>query len=139
MSPFLKSKTILVTGGSRGIGRTIAQRLAAEGAGTIIVNYLQNDTEAEKTCQLIAEHDCEAVPVKANLADPDRIDGLFEEIARRAGTLHGFVHSAAITALKPTAEIRPNQWDLTLNVNARAFLLCAQRSGKYREKSFCRY
>lgn len=126
MSPFLTNKTVLITGGSRGIGRAIALRLAAGGAGTIVVNYLNNDAEAERTCGLIAEQDCEAVQIKANLAFPDQVDRLFDEIGQHVERLDAFIHSAALTAMKPTSEIKPNQWDLTMNVNARAFLLCAQ-------------
>ena len=127
MSSFLADKIALITGGSRGIGRAIALRLAAGGAGTIIVNYLNNDAEAEKTCGLIAEQGCEAIRIKANLAFPDQVDRLFEETGQRVKRLDAFIHSAALTAMKPTSEIKPNQWDLTMNVNARAFLLCAQR------------
>ncbi|MDH5356545.1 MAG: SDR family oxidoreductase [Gammaproteobacteria bacterium] len=119
-------KTVLISGGSRGIGRAIALRLASSGAATIIVNYLNNDVEANKTCKLIAAYDCEAIPVKANLAYPDQIDRLFDEIGKRVNCLDAFVHSAALTTMKPTSELRPNQWDLTMNINARAFLLCTQ-------------
>lgn len=127
MSPHFANKKVLITGGARGIGRAVALRLAASGAGTIVVNYLSNDAEAEKTCGLIAERGCEAIRIKANLAFPDQIDRLFEEIGQHLERLDLFVHSAALTAMKPTSELKPNQWDLTMNVNARAFLLCAQR------------
>ena len=126
MNAFLDNKTVLITGGSRGIGRAIALRLASNGAATIIVNYLRNDVEAERTCNLIEKHNCEAFRIKANLAYPDQIDRLFEDIGERVKSLDAFIHSAAITSMKPTSELRPNQWDLTMNVNARAFLLCAQ-------------
>jgi enoyl-[acyl-carrier protein] reductase III len=126
MSLLSEGGTVLVTGGSRGMGRAIALSLAKAGAGTVFVNYVNNEVEAEKTCRLIEDQDCRAISLRANLAYPDEIDRLFAELKQRTERLDGFVHSAAITAMKPTHELKPNQWDLTLNVNARAFLLCTQ-------------
>ena len=99
MNAFLDNKTVLITGGSRGIGRAIALRLASNGAATIIVNYLRNDVEAERTCNLIEKHNCEAFRIKANLAYPDQIDRLFEDIGERVKGLDAFIHSAAITSM----------------------------------------
>jgi enoyl-[acyl-carrier protein] reductase III len=118
----------LITGGSRGIGRAIALRLATAGAQTIIVNYLQNDAEAEKTCHLIEAQNTRCILAKANLLYPDEIDKLFETVKASVDHLDCLVHCAALGAFKPLHEIKPNQWDLTMNINARGFLLCAQRA-----------
>jgi enoyl-[acyl-carrier protein] reductase III len=122
-----KGLTALVTGGSRGIGRAVSLRLAAEGAETIIVNYLENDTEAERTQKLIEERSSSCILAKANLFHPAEVDRLFLAVQQAVGRLDVFVHCAAITAFKPLRDIRPNQWDLTMNVNARSFLLCVQK------------
>ena len=122
-----KGLRALVTGGSRGIGRAISVRLAAEGASTIVVNYLENDTEAHRTRELIEQEGADCVLAKANLAHPTEVDCLFQKIQEKSGALDVFVHCAAITAFKPLKNIRSNQWDLIMNVNARSFLLCVQK------------
>jgi enoyl-[acyl-carrier protein] reductase III len=118
----------LVTGGSRGIGRAVALLLADNGAQTIIVNYLQNDAEAERTRQLIEAQQARSILIKANLLYPDEIDKLFETVKASVDHLDCFIHCAALGAFKPLREIKPNQWDLTMNINARGFLLCAQKA-----------
>jgi len=133
--PENKKQVALVTGGSRGIGRAISLRLAATGAETIIVNYLQNDTEAEKTRNLIEANQARCLLVKANLAYPDEIDHLFDSIKGVANHLDVFVHCAALGAFKPMIEVKPNQWDLTMNINARGFLLCAQKAASMMTKN----
>ena len=122
-----KGLAALVTGGSRGIGRAVSLRLAAECAETVIVNYLENDIEAERTKQLIEERNSACILAKANLFHAAEIDRLFLMVQQAVGRLDVFVHCAAVTAFKPLRDIRPNQWDLTMNVNARSFLLCVQK------------
>jgi enoyl-[acyl-carrier protein] reductase III len=122
-----KDLIALVTGGSRGIGRAVSVRLAAQGAGTVIVNYLENDIEADRTRKLIEEMNSCCILAKANLCHAADLDRLFLTIKEAVGRLDIFVHCAAVTAFKPLREIRSNQWDLTMNVNARSFLLCVQK------------
>ena len=122
-----KDLTALVTGGSRGIGRAVCLRLAAEGAGTVVVNYLENDIEAERTGKLIEERSSACVLAKANLLHSAEVDRLFLIVKEAVGQLDVFVHCAAVTAFKPLRDIRSNQWDLTMNVNTRSFLLCVQK------------
>ena len=122
-----KDRIALVTGGSRGIGRAVSLGIAAAGAQTVIVNYLENDIEAERTCKLIEERNSACILAKANLFHPTDIDRLFQTVKETVGRLDVFVHCAAVTAFKPLREIRSNQWDLTMNVNARSFLLCVQK------------
>lgn len=123
-----KNLNVLITGGSRGIGRAISLQLAKMSAHTIIVNYLQNDVEAEITHKLIEEENCRCILAKANLSYPNEIDNLFEIVKENINNLDVMIHCAALGVFKPLLEIKPNQWDLTMNINARAFLYCAQKS-----------
>ena len=117
----------LISGGTRGIGRAIALQLAKDGYDPIYANYLQNDAEAEKTRQRLDSLGNDCILLKANLASLDDIDGMFESISQKNIQLGAFIHCAALNAFKPLADIKPNQWDLTLNINSRAFLYCTQK------------
>ena len=118
----------LVTGGSRGIGRAVSVRLARGGGHTIFVGYLQNETAAAETLRLVEAQGSRGVLCPANLSNPDEIDRLFGLIRNHTDVLNGFVHCAALNAFKPLAAVKPNQWDLTMSIDARGFLLCAQQA-----------
>jgi enoyl-[acyl-carrier protein] reductase III len=122
-----EAKTALVTGGTRGIGKAISLRLAEGELKTIFVNYLQNDIEAQKTSDLIKKNGRRCIPIKANLLYPNEIDIMFEQIQKHSDHINVFIHCAALNAFKPLKDTKPNQWDLTINVNSRGFLYCVQK------------
>jgi enoyl-[acyl-carrier protein] reductase III len=124
-------KRALITGASRGIGAELAQELAARGAH-VYVNYSRDEAGAERTTRAIDTAGGSATPIRANLAHPDDVRAMFEQIAG-SGALDVLVHNAAIGSFKRTIEVRANQWDLSMNVNARALLLCAQHAAPLME------
>jgi enoyl-[acyl-carrier protein] reductase III len=117
----------LISGGTRGIGRAVTVRLAADGFNPLFINYLQNDAEAEKTRNLVESNGTECILLKANLASADEIDTMFQTITGETNELKAFIHSAALNTFKPLSSVKLNQWDLTLNINTRSFLYCAQK------------
>jgi enoyl-[acyl-carrier protein] reductase III len=121
-----EQRVTLVAGGSRGIGRAVALGFAQAG-NVIIVNYLQNDAAAQETQQLIEASGAVCHLVRANLAFPSEIDMLFDQVRSAVDHLDVFVHCAAMGAFKPLVRIKPNQWDLSMAVNARSSLLCVQK------------
>lgn len=127
MKTFKKNIAALVTGGSRGIGRSISLMLSENFTDKIFINFVQNDEEAERTADMIAGPDKKIVLLKYNLAYPGEIDKMFEQIYSQTDSLNTFIHSAGINSFKPVTKITPNQWDLIMNVNARSFLHCVQK------------
>ena len=114
-----------MTGGSRGIGRAIAARLAAGGA-RVVVNYRQQEAAAAETVSAIRAAGGEAIAARANLASLDEIAALFDSVDREFGALDILVCNAATGVQGTLAEIGVKAWDVTMNVNARGYLFCAQ-------------
>jgi enoyl-[acyl-carrier protein] reductase III len=123
----LKGKVALVTGGSRGIGRAITLRLAAEGAD-VVINFFRKRETAESAAAEARGKGVNAPIIKANLAEPEKIDRMFVEIEEKFGRLDILVNNAASGVARSAMELDCDGWDWTMNINARAALLCAQRA-----------
>jgi enoyl-[acyl-carrier protein] reductase III len=113
--------SVLVTGGSRGIGLAIARRFAELGASRVAIGYLRNDRAAEAAADQLRELGAEPVLLRGSVAS--------ERVAREAGELGPFdvlVHSAATGVIRPALETEDKHWDWTLAANARALLSFAR-------------
>jgi enoyl-[acyl-carrier protein] reductase III len=117
----LAGRAVLVTGGTRGIGKAIAQRFAADGADRIVLGYLRNDTVAEETADELRAAGSEPVLVRGNVAS-DRVVG---ELAAH-GPYRVIVHNAATGVIRPALETEEKHWDWTLSANARSLLTLAR-------------
>ncbi len=122
----LKGKVALVTGGSRGIGRAIAIRLAENGVH-LVVNYVRHKRDAEATAEEIEKHGGRCFLVKANVAEEADVSEMFATIAREFGALDILVSNAASGVLKPVMELTERHWDWAMDINARALLTLVQK------------
>lgn len=113
--------SILVTGGSRGIGKAIALRFAREGAARIAIGYLRSDAAAEATAAELEALGAEVVLVRGNIAS----ERVVSEVAA-LGPLDVLVHNAATGVIRPALETEDKHWDWTLGANARALLALAR-------------
>lgn len=127
MTSSMKGKVALITGASRGIGRAIAHRLAEDGVH-IAVNYLHNEDAAKKTVAELLAKGVKAEAFQANIGDLDTHKPLFEGILKTFGTLDILIHNAALGAFKPVHRLKMNQWDLSMDINAKAFLALTQKA-----------
>jgi enoyl-[acyl-carrier protein] reductase III len=112
---------VLVTGGSRGIGRAIALRFGRAGADRVAIGYMRNDRAAEETAAELRATGAEAVLVRGNITS----DRVVEQVAA-LGPLDVLVHSAATGVVRPALETEDKHWDWTHGANARALLSLAR-------------
>ncbi len=125
----LKGKVALVTGGSRGIGKAIALKLAAEGAD-LIINYFRRTSQAELTAAELRAKGVRVHLFKGNVGEPEKIDLLFQEIEAQFGRLDILISNAASGVAKPALELDAKSWEWTMDINARALLLLTQKAVK---------
>jgi enoyl-[acyl-carrier protein] reductase III len=130
----LEGKLALVTGSGRGIGRAIALKLASQGA-SIIINYFRHRDSAEQTASDIESLSAgvKAEVIRANVGDPAKIDEMFDIISNKFGSLDILINNAASGVGRPVRDIDVKAWEWTMDINARALLLCAQRAAKLME------
>lgn len=119
-----EGKSVLVTGGSRGIGKAISLRFAEQGARRVAISYLRNDSAAEETAEEIRKLGTEPLLLRGNLGDPDKTKALLEQ----AGALDVIVSNAATGVIRPFQELDEKHWDWTLNANARALFTLAREA-----------
>ena len=117
----MTASSVLVTGGSRGIGREVARRFAAAGATRIAIGYLRNDDAAEATAEELRSLGAEPVLLRGNVASAR----VAAEVAA-LGPLDAVVHCAATGVIRPALETTDKHFDWTLAANARAFLSLAR-------------
>ena len=112
---------VFVSGGSRGIGRAIALRLARDGAKRVAIGYFRSDSAAEQTAEELRALGAEPVLVRGNVTSERVLDEV-----RELGPLDVLVHNAATGVIRPALETEDKHWDWTINTNARALLQLAQ-------------
>jgi enoyl-[acyl-carrier protein] reductase III len=117
----VEGRSVLVTGGTRGIGKAIALRFTADGAKHVTVGYLRNDAAAEAAADELRSAGAEPTLVRGNVAS----DRVVEEMASH-GPYAAIVHNAATGVIRPTLETEDKHWDWTLNANARSLLSLAR-------------
>jgi len=117
----LGGSSVLVTGGTRGIGLAIAQRLVRDGATRAVLGYMRNDAAAEQAAEIVGAAGAEVVLVRGEVSKP----GVIEELASH-GPYRVVVHNAATGVIRPALETEDKHWDWTLNANARALLSLAR-------------
>src|SRR3990172_3251658 len=126
----LERKTALVTGASRGIGRAIAVRLAAEGA-SVAVNHPGEPKEAGDVVRAIRASGGQAVAVRADVASKRQVDSMVERVIKRFGRIDILVNNAGICPFAEFLDITEETWDRTHDVNLRGAFLCSQAVARH--------
>lgn len=136
MSPVprrLEGKVAAVTGAAAGIGRAIADRLAAEGARVTVVSL--HEETARRAAEEIVQAGGEAIGVAADAADEEATRRYLDETVDAFGRLDIMVNNAGTIAVAPVVELSADEWDRVLAVNLRGtFLGCREAARKMIEQ-----
>jgi 3-oxoacyl-[acyl-carrier protein] reductase len=123
MSGF-KDKVVLVTGGSRGIGRACAVAFAKAGAATVVISYAGNEAAAQESVKLIQEAGAKAEAVKFDVADTAACSTAVENIVKAHGRLDVLVNNAGVAVDGLVMRLKDEDWDKQLDTNLKgAFAL----------------
>jgi enoyl-[acyl-carrier protein] reductase III len=117
----LEGKTAVVTGGTRGIGRAISEKLATLGA-RVAAMYLRNRRAADETARQFREQGRELRLIRGNVGDAAAVDRAVAEVGEAFGGLDILVCNAALGVLRPVLELDLKSWNWTAERNVGAFL-----------------
>jgi enoyl-[acyl-carrier protein] reductase III len=126
----MEDQIVLVTGGSRGIGRAVALRLARERPAHLAIGYCLDHEAARRTVAELEAMGVAASAIAADLGHPEQVDELFARLGERCGRLDVFVSNAARAAFRPAIELSVRSFQRTLDINAQAFLLGSRRAAE---------
>lgn len=115
----------LITGASRGIGHAIAVRLAADGY-KVIINYRQNAKAAEQVCRQIQQNGGSALPLPADVSQPETVAQLFEQIQTQLGGVDVLVNNAGIAHFGLISDLTLAEWRRIFAVNVDGAFNCIQ-------------
>ncbi|GAB0167201.1 3-oxoacyl-[acyl-carrier-protein] reductase [Lysinibacillus sp. CTST325] len=121
----LEGKVAVVTGASRGIGRSIALKLADEGA-KVVVNYSGSQAKAEEVVAAIQENGGEAIAVQASVSKTEEVSALMDVAVKTFGSLDILVNNAGITRDNLLMRMKEDEWDDVLDTNLKGVFLCTK-------------
>jgi 3-oxoacyl-[acyl-carrier protein] reductase len=120
-----RERVSLVTGASRGIGRSVALGLAAKGY-RVAVNYQSSGEAAEEVCSIIRERGGVALPVRADVSDREQAADLVERVSRELGAVEVLVNNAGITRDNLLMRMKHTEWDSVISTNLNSVYYCTQ-------------
>ncbi|MFJ7746287.1 enoyl-[acyl-carrier-protein] reductase FabL [Peribacillus sp. NPDC097295] len=130
----MEQKVALVTGSSKGLGRSTALRLAEEGYD-LVINYARSKSKALEVAAEIEAMGRKALVVKANVGDVAKVKSMFAEIDAYYGRLDVFINNAASGVQRPLMDLEETHWNWTMDINTKALLFCAQEAAKLMERN----
>lgn len=124
-----EGKCALVTGAASGVGRSVAEGLAAEGAMVAVAD--RNASGAAQTVANITDAGGQAMFVLVDVSDPQQVTDMVRQVTTAFGRLDFDVNCAALAHLRRMLDIPPQEWNQVIDVNLTGVFYCAQASARY--------
>ena len=121
----LDGKVAIVTGSSRGIGRAVAERYAAEGA-RVVVNFVRGEREAGAVVDAVNARGGDATPIQGDVSRSDDVRKLVRATMDRYGRVDILVNNAGVMVAKAVLDTTEDDWDRTIDVNLKGAYLCSK-------------
>ncbi|WP_159888072.1 SDR family oxidoreductase [Paenibacillus puerhi] len=134
MDKKLAGKVALITGASRGIGRTIAENLAHHGA-KVVINYANRSEQAAEVVQDIKRNGGEATAIQADISRLSELERLYQETLQTFGKLDIVVNNAGIVITKPIGDITEADFDQLFAINVKGTYFSCQLAAKHLESN----
>ncbi len=122
---------VVITGGSKGIGRATALRFAEEKAKIIIIHYDPDESAADETIGILKAKEIEAESHKVDVSSKTDVDSLFKDITSRFKRVDVLINNAGITRDALLMRMSENEWDTVLKVNLKSVFNCTQAVIRY--------
>ncbi|MBU8689784.1 SDR family oxidoreductase [Priestia megaterium] len=125
----LKGKKVLVTGGSKGIGKDIALAFAKQGADVVITG--RNEADLVSTTYELKQIHPNAFYLKADIQDIQSVYEMVDNVVSTLGNIDVLINNAGINIPKPALEVTEKDWNQVIDTNLKGTFFCAQRVGKH--------
>ena len=129
MNTPLAGKVALVTGSSRGIGRTIACKLAQMGAD-VVINYNKSKTSAEEACSQITATGGKAIAIQADVTMQAELEQLFDKTLEKLQKIDILINNAGILITKPIEQVSEEEYDHLFASNVKSVFFACQQAAK---------
>ncbi len=121
----LDGKVAIITGASRGIGRSVAIDLAKAGA-KVVINYAGNTAAAEEVQRIIAENGGQAILAQADVSSAEAVEAMVKETVSAFGRIDILVNNAGITRDTLLMRMKETDWDAVINTNLKGIFNCTK-------------
>ncbi len=129
----LKEKNVLITGGSKGLGKELALEFARNGAN-VVINYYNDENSAKETYEEVSSYGTKVELIKADAGNYEEMVNLCRESIARMGSIDIFIHNAVHAIKSDLSSITPDLWRHAFNINLDPLLIGAQELAPYMKK-----
>ena len=126
----MKKKTVLITGGARGIGKAMSKAFAKEGYN-VLVNFNKSENEAKELYTILNEKNFSVKLFKANISNREDVEDMVDYCIKEFGGLDVLVNNDYVSQDKLFTDITDEDWDNMMNINLKGSFYCSQVALKY--------